>query len=77
MINRNYLIDIDPDRQPYNAHLVLTLEWLEKLMPVLQNEIMFGVIDTDGKDRVVLDLFLNGAKIKEVNEFITNAGGTM
>ncbi|HZH94968.1 MAG TPA: hypothetical protein VEY06_03745 [Flavisolibacter sp.] len=75
MINQNYLIDIVPNRQPYNARFVLPLEWLERLMPVLQNEIMFGIVDTDGNDRVVLDLFLSEAKIEEINEFIKKTGG--
>jgi hypothetical protein len=63
MLENEHIIDIDASRRPYNAYLVLPLGLLQQLTPLIRDEIMKGLIDTDNNDRVVLHLLLDPDKI--------------
>ncbi|MFL5741310.1 MAG: hypothetical protein ACJ75B_13890 [Flavisolibacter sp.] len=65
------VIDINPTRRPYNTYMVLSLNLLRKITPLLENEIMKGLIDSDGNDRVVLHLHLEADKIKRLKRVIS------
>lgn len=70
MSNKEYLIDIDEARRPYNAYMVLPLTILQKLMPLLNNEILNGLVDSDQHDRVILHLLLEEHKIAELKKIV-------
>jgi len=70
MTEKEYIIDIDESRHPYNAYLLLPLVLLEQLTPLLLEEIMLGLVDTDGDDKVVLHLFLDKMKIEALKQVV-------
>ena len=53
--------------QPYNTRLTLDLPMLKVLMPLLQSDILKGLVDTSGEDLVILHLNLTGDKILLLN----------
>ena len=65
------VIDINPSRRPYNTYMVLSMNLLRKITPLLKNEIMKGLIDSDGEERVVLHLHLETDKIKRLKRIIS------
>jgi hypothetical protein len=69
MKKNDFIIDIDASRRPYNSYLVLTLPLLQQLTPLIKDEILLGLINTDGPDRVILHLALDDSKIRKVMEF--------
>jgi hypothetical protein len=72
MIDNEYIIDIEPGRRPYNAYLVLPLGLLQQLAPLIRDEIMKGLVDSDKNDRVVLHLLLDTAKISQVGKMTSS-----
>ena len=68
MIENEFIIDIDPGRRPYNSYMALPLPLIQQLAPLLTDEILHGLINTDNEQRVVLHLHLEDSKIKEVQE---------
>jgi hypothetical protein len=60
-------IDFKESEQPYNTRLTLDFSMLKELMPLLQSEILKGLIDTSGEDLVILHLNLTGDKILLLN----------
>jgi len=71
MEDKNYIIDIQPGRQPYNSYLVLPLHLLQVLTPLLMREILKGKVATEGGDRVALHLQLEDTKILEVRRIVS------
>ena len=70
MERTSYLIDIDEQRQPYNTRLVLTLSLLRLLMPLLREELMRGLINSRGTDKVELQLSLDSRKIEHIKKMV-------
>ena len=60
-------IEFKEGGQPYNTCLTLDLSMLKVLMPLLQPEILKGLVDTSGEDLVILHLNLTGDKILLLN----------
>ena len=70
-MNQNeYIIDINPARKPHNSHLILPLDVLQKLAPLLRDEILKGLINSDGEGYVILYLQLDAAKIHKLQQVI-------
>ena len=72
MIENEFIIDIDPGRRPYNSYMALPLHLVQQLAPLLTNEILRGLINTDNEQRVILHLFLEDSKIKEVQNVLAS-----
>lgn len=70
MASAEYIIDIDAGRQPYNSHLTLSLAFLQKLVPLLKEEILRGMVNSDADGRVILHLHLDADKIRQVEDKI-------
>ena len=70
MVPEKFIIDFDEGSLPYNAYLDLPLSLLQQLMPLLMDEIMTGLVDTSGKERIVLHLLLTRAKMDEVKDLV-------
>ncbi|HWJ91749.1 MAG TPA: hypothetical protein VNR87_11595 [Flavisolibacter sp.] len=68
MAENEHIIDIEASRRPYNAYLVLPLALLQKIAPLLKDEIMKGLVDSDDRDRVVLHLLLDTGKISRLKK---------
>lgn len=60
------IIDIDETRKPYNSYMRLSMDLLQIILPVIQPELMNGLIDNDKSDNVILHLNLGEEKIKHV-----------
>ena len=71
MEKKQYIIDIQPGREPYNSYLVLPLHLLQVLTPVIMGEILLGQIATEGDDQVALHLQLDETKILEVRRIVS------
>ena len=66
-MSKDYIIDIQEGRQPYNTYMVLPYTLLQQLMPLLKEEVMKGLVSNDPEDRIVLHLNLSKDKINQVN----------
>ena len=62
------IIDIDETRKPFNSYMRLSLDLLQIILPVIQPELMNGLIDNDTNDSVILHLNLGEEKIKHVRQ---------
>ena len=60
------IIDIDESRKPFNSYMRLSLDLLQIILPVIQPELLNGLIDNDRSDNVILHLNLGEEKIKHV-----------
>ena len=60
-------IEFKEGNQPYNTRLTLDFSMLKELMPLLQAEILKGMVDTSGEELVILQLNLTGDKILLLN----------
>ena len=60
-------IEFKEGDQPYNTRLTLDLSMLKGLMPLLQPEILNGLVDTSGENLVILHLNLTNDKILLLN----------
>ena len=63
-----YIIDIDENRKPFNSYMRLSLELLQVLLPVIEVELLNGLIDNDKNDNVILHLNLGEEKINHVRQ---------
>ena len=70
MTQKNYHIEIEADRAPYNTQMTLTLNLLQKLMPLLKEDILKGLVNSDLSGRVILHLHLDDHKIRKVREMV-------
>ncbi|MEJ7912078.1 MAG: hypothetical protein WKF70_02900 [Chitinophagaceae bacterium] len=73
MKDKQYTLDIDESRLPYNANMVFPLMTLEVVMPLLLDEIMMGLVNTQGNDLVSLQLFLSEAKMRQLRSLLADA----
>jgi len=62
------IIDIDESRKPFNSYMRLSLDLLQIILPVIQPELMKGLIDNDNSNNVILHLNLSEEKIKNVRQ---------
>jgi len=62
------IIDIDESRKPFNSYMRLSLELLQIILPVIQPELMQGLIDNDTDNNVILHLNLSEEKIRNVRQ---------
>jgi len=62
------IIDIDESRKPFNSYMRLSLELLQIILPVIQPELMQGLIDNDNDNNVILHLNLSEEKIRNVRQ---------
>ena len=65
-------IEFKEGDQPFNTRLTLDFSMLKELMPLLQTEIMKGLVDTSGEELVILHMNLTGDKILLLNNFKRN-----
>jgi hypothetical protein len=72
MSHNDHIIDIEEARRPYNCYLTLPLVQLQQLAPLLKEEILKGLVETDSTDRVVLHLLLSPAKIKQLKQIASS-----
>ena len=68
MLEPGNIIDIDESRKPFNTYMRLSLDLLQIILPVIQPELMKGLIDNDNDDIVMLHLNLAQEKIKQVRQ---------
>jgi hypothetical protein len=66
-----YIVDIDEARKPFNSYFLLPLEMLEKILPLVNEEVLKGLIDSDDNDRVILHVNLDNSKAVVVRNFIS------
>lgn len=66
MTANNYLFDFNATRQPYNAILTLPLNLLQQVTPFILDEIMLGLVHSEGTDKVVLQLSIATNKAAEL-----------
>ena len=71
MVENDYIIDIDSERHPYNSYMVLPMNLLQRLAPLIKDEILKGLVNNEDKDRVMLYLFLEPEKIKKIEKVVT------
>jgi len=62
------IIDIDESRKPFNSYMRLSIELLQIILPVIQAELMKGLIDDDNDNNVILHLNLSEEKIRHVRK---------
>ena len=62
------IIDIDENRKPFNSYMRLSLDLLKIILPVIQPELLKGLIDNDKDNNVILHLNLAEEKIKHVRQ---------
>ena len=67
-------IEFNKEGKPYNSRLTLDLTFLKELMPLLQPEILKGLVDTSGEDLVILHLNLTSEKILVLNDVKRKSG---
>jgi hypothetical protein len=65
-MSKHYIIDTQEGREPYNTYLVLPYTLLQKLMPILREEMMKGLVSDDKEDRIILHLNLSREKMNHV-----------
>lgn len=65
-MTKDYIIDIQEGRQPYNTYLFLPYALLQQLMPLLKEEMMKGLVSNDQEDRIILHLNLTMEKINQI-----------
>ena len=68
MQEQGNIIDIDESRKPFNSYMRLSLELLQIILPVIQAELMKGLIDNDNDNNVILHLNLSQEKIRNVRQ---------
>jgi hypothetical protein len=68
MLDTGNIIDIDESRKPFNSYMRLSLALLQIILPVIQAELLNGLIDNDKNDNVILHLNLGEEKIKLVRQ---------
>ena len=70
-MNKNgYIVEIVPDRRPFNCYMVLPLYLLQTLAPLLRDEIYSGKVGSDNQDRVILHLLLGEDRIAQVERIL-------
>lgn len=69
MPESHLLIDFDENRQPYNTRLIVNLLVIKQIIPILQPELLKGLVDTSGEDNVIMHLNLSAEKVSEVQKF--------
>lgn len=74
-MKKQFIIEIDEGRLPYNTTLLLSLEILKQLTPLLLPEIMFGLAGTEGENILILNLSLSKNKIEELKEQLSIING--
>ena len=65
-----YHIDFEEDRLPYNTHMALTLNYLQKILPLIRNEVLKGLVNSDAHGRVILDINLDAARLEQIETAI-------
>ena len=60
-------IDFKESGYPYNTRLTLDFTLLKELMPLLQSEIIKGLVDTSGEDLVILHVNLTSDQVLLLN----------
>ncbi len=73
MKDNQYSLDIDEGRLPHNAHMVFSIATLELIMPIFLNEILVGLVNTQGDDLVSLHLFLSKPRIQELQTVLAES----
>ena len=68
MNEQHYIIDIDEQRMPYNTYMVLPLDVLTKIASVISSEILKGLVDDNGMDKVILHVNLDRQKIIQIKD---------
>ena len=70
MTRNEYIIDVNLGGQPFNVRMVLPLAQLQMVMPLIKEEMMQGLADSDKDDKVILHLQLTEAKIRDIKKLL-------
>jgi hypothetical protein len=63
MIEKPFDIDFQAGRQPFNTKLVLDLSFLSKIVALIQDEVLQGLVDTDSEEYIVIHINLDPQKL--------------
>jgi hypothetical protein len=63
-----YIIDINSGGMPYNVRMILPLPLLQKILPLVREEMMKGLVSNDADERAILHLHLSADKILELEK---------
>jgi hypothetical protein len=62
MPEKPFDLDFQAERQPFNTIMVLDLGILSKIVGLIQDEVLLGLVDTPDEDHIVLHMNLDQGK---------------
>jgi hypothetical protein len=63
MQEKPFDLDFQAERQPFNTILVLDLGILSKIVGLIQDEVLLGLVDTRDEDHIILHINLDQNKL--------------